>query len=284
MDVESNGLDLRQEIVRASRYSFCLVYDGGCRLKILNKIFCALFLMAMSVAAQAEELVVAYTKSSVPFSFKNDQGVRVGFNVDMGHAICDAMKVQCVYKAMDFSEMLPAVSKGQVDIALPNMLKTPMRAKKVAFTIPYWRSTSIFMGPVDYPFEKRESAVEKSTVCAISNTRQYEYLKKYKGAAASEIIETTTTQDTLDKMQTGECTLVLLPTLQSVAFLESEDGFGYGFLGTPISKNGLGGNVHIIVRPKHSGLLERVDHALETLIKDGTHERITRKYFPLSIL
>jgi len=243
-----------------------------------------LALFCTPVLVHAEELVVAYTSSSVPFSYINSDNTRVGFNVDMAHAICEKLGAKCKFKALRYPEILPAVSKGDIDIALPNMLKTPERAKKAGFTIPYWRSTSSFVGPAIYPFKGVGAALKSDAICAISNTRQYNYLKVSNGGVTDKIVETKTSQETLYKMTKGECVLLLMPTMQSLSFLQSNLGRGYNFLGTPISAHGLGGDVHIIVRPDRSELLEKVNQALKELIQEGDHERITRKYFPFSLL
>lgn len=253
-------------------------------MNVLKRLGLGLALISSPILAHAEELVVAYTTSSVPFSYLSPTGVHVGFNVDMAHAICEKLEAECHFKAVGFPEMLSAVSKGEVDIALPNMLKTPERAKQVAFTIPYWRSNSSFVGPATYSFKGVGMTLKTDSICAISKTRQYSYLKAHNGGSTDRIIETKTTQETLDKMTKGECTLFLMPTMQSLAFLQSNLGRGYNFLGTPVSTDGLGGNVHIIVRPDRSKLLEKVDQALENIIQEGLHGRITRKYFPFSLL
>jgi ABC-type amino acid transport substrate-binding protein len=72
--------------------------------------------------------------------------------------------------------------------------------------------------------------------------------------------------------------------MQGLAFLQSPAGQGYAFLGSPLVQDGLGGDVHIIVRPGARELLRQLDAALKDLIDDGTHERLTRKHFPFSIL
>lgn len=250
----------------------------------LKKMSLGLLFLSMSASVHAQDLVVAYTVSSVPFSYKKLQGEQVGFNVDMAHAICERLEENCVYKAMLFPEMLPGVSKGDIDIALPNMLKTPKREKKVAFSVPYWRSTSSFVGPTNYTFNGAKAALETDSICVVSKTRQYDYLKGRGGEFSKNIIEVETSQATIDGMTEEKCTLLLMPTMQVLSFVQSKKGQGYNFLGRPLSAQGLGGDVHMIVRPDRPLLLKRVDKILNELISSGVHEKITRKYFPFSIL
>lgn len=40
----------------------------------------------------------------------------------------------------------------------------------------------------------------------------------------------------------------------------------------------------MVLRPGNDGLKTEVDNALDALIRDGTHDRLSRRHFPYSIL
>ncbi|MDV7340410.1 transporter substrate-binding domain-containing protein [Terasakiella sp. A23] len=238
----------------------------------------------MATPSFADDLNVAVTTSSVPFSYKNEAGQQVGFNVDMAKEICKRIKATCKLHAIRYPDILGKVNAGEIDFALPNMLKTPAREEKAAFSIPYWRSTSSFVGPVDYSFGDVDKVLAREKVCAIAKTRQKSYLEQKMSGNTERLIVTKTSMETIKSMQKGVCKIYLMPTMQSLSFLQSDDGHGFGYLGKPIANKGLGGEVHMIVRPDNPDLLKQVDKAMRSIIEDGTHTKITSQYFPFRIL
>ncbi len=250
-------------------------------IKIMSLCLGGIFCVA---SAKAEVLNVVLTSSSAPFSYQNKVGEQVGFNMDIAKAICEKIKASCTFHYLRFPEILPLVAEGKMDFALPNMLKTPERAAKVGFTVPYWRSTSSFVGPVDYNFSSVKRILEKDTICAIQNTRQMHFLQSVNGVKQDHLISTKSIAATIDALKDGTCRFYLMPTMQSLSFLQSENGKGFGYLGEPISDQGLGGDVHMIVRKDRPALLKEIDAALQEMVLEGLHEQITRKYFPFSIL
>lgn len=252
------------------------------------KVLVAAFLvMAVTIAAgrtMADAIKVGVTIDSRPFSYVDEAGKRVGFNVDMAREICARMKLSCTFVFEEYSQLLPKVSSGELDFALPNMLKTPERLKKAAFSRPYWRSTSSYVGPVDLSFGNVDRILSREKICAIEKTKQIAYLREKMSNSADQLVVSATTKENIAQMVSGKCRLLLMPTMQSLSFLQSDDGRGFGYLGEPIFDQGLGGNVHMIVRPDQPDLLMKIDGALESMIEDGTHQAITKRYFPFKML
>jgi polar amino acid transport system substrate-binding protein/arginine transport system substrate-binding protein/lysine/arginine/ornithine transport system substrate-binding protein/histidine transport system substrate-binding protein len=235
-----------------------------------------------STGAGAGELVIAVTPSSRPFSYTNEAGELGGFNVDMGRAICERLGERCRFETMNFPAIVPAVAAGKADIGIANFLRTPERERLVAFTVPYWRSTSSLIGAAGTVIRDIADAVARLRVCSIDGSLQQTYLRRL--PAAGSLVGAGSNQAVLDQLVAGRCDAALLPTMQALPFLQSPPGRGFGFLGTPLTQEGLGGSVHMVVRPDQPELRQRMDEAIQALIRDGSHERASRRYFPFSIL
>ncbi|THF66302.1 amino acid ABC transporter substrate-binding protein [Pseudothauera nasutitermitis] len=240
---------------------------------------------ALAVQAFAgDELRVVLTPRSVPFSLLTESGEMVGFNVDMARAVCAEIGRTCKLEVLPFPEIVPAVAAGRYDLGVANFLRTPERERQVAFTVPYWRSTSVFVGRQGIRVEPLASLLADTTVCAIDGSAQWSYLLARAGASAETVRALPSNQDVLDGLGSGACPAALLPTMQVLPFMQGERGHGLAFLGAPLGEAGLGGPVHMIVRPDAPELRAAVDRALRRLIANGEHERAARHYFPFSIL
>lgn len=234
--------------------------------------------------ARADELVVLLTPRSTPFSAQDENGRLSGFNVDIANAICRELGRTCQLKAMTFPEIIPEITAGRAHIGIANFLRTPEREKLVAFSVPYWRSTSSWIGPAGDTVDDVAVRIGQVPVCAISGSAQLRFLQALAGANAGLVLQQSSNQALLEALGNGACRLALLPTMQALPFLQSPAGAGFAFLAQPRMDSGLGGDVLIALRQGDKKLKEGVDRAIARLIDSGEHERITRKYFPFSIL
>jgi polar amino acid transport system substrate-binding protein len=109
-------------------------------------------IMTMAGSASAEDrlatilargkILVGTGSTNPPWHFKDDQGVLVGYDVDMGHLLAKAIfddpeKVEYVVQSSD--SRIPNVLTDKVDITCQFMTVTAGRAQQVDFTIPYYR-------------------------------------------------------------------------------------------------------------------------------------------------
>ncbi len=83
------------------------------------------------------ELRVATSAHQPPLTARAEDGSLIGFDIDLANAIARAMNVRLSLVELPFEEVLPAVARGEVDMALSGLTMTPQRNLKVAFVGPY---------------------------------------------------------------------------------------------------------------------------------------------------
>jgi len=110
------------------------------------------FLMAFSFAATAPagttldgilkkgELIVGTTGTQPPLNATSKAGEVIGFDADIAKLIASNMGVKVKFSKMPFSELLPALEAGKVDMVISSMTMTLGRNLKVAFVGPYYVS------------------------------------------------------------------------------------------------------------------------------------------------
>lgn len=249
------------------------------RLRWLAGGLCAA--MASWAHAQPPALTVAITATAPPFAFKDEAGLLRGFNVDLVQALCERMQRVCRLEVMRFPEVIPAVNVGRADVGVANLLKTPEREQLVRFSRVVWRSTSSLVGRRELGGAMPAQLLAAVQTCGIAGTRQLAWLSE---RATRPPANAPGNAEVLDQLTQNQCDLTLLPTQQALPFLQSPAGQRFGYIGIPLSDSGLGGDVHMVVRPGTDRLLTDVDQALDALVRDGTHERLSRRYFPFGIL
>lgn len=69
-----------------------------------------------------------------PFESKNPDGQLVGFDIDLGNAICAELKVKCVWVENAFDSIIPALRAKKFDAVLSAMTINDQRKKNVDFS------------------------------------------------------------------------------------------------------------------------------------------------------
>jgi polar amino acid transport system substrate-binding protein len=93
--------------------------------KVLNKII------------KSGELRVGTSGSQPPFTMKSKEGQLMGYEVDLAKLLTDALNLKLKFVEKPFSELLPALEKGEIDVIMSGMTITPDRNLKCSFVGPY---------------------------------------------------------------------------------------------------------------------------------------------------
>ena len=117
-------------------------------MRRLYQFVLALVLVLASGVAAADALEDILERGSirvgvaefVPWTMKTENGELVGFEIDMARKIANDMGVDADFRVYDWSEIIPALEDGEIDIIAGGMAMTPERALKVNFTRPVARS------------------------------------------------------------------------------------------------------------------------------------------------
>ena len=91
------------------------------------------------------ELVVGMSGDQPPLNATARDGKIIGLEADISSRMASAMGVKLRVANMPFSELLPALSDGKVDMILSGMTMTPARNLKVAFVGPYYVTGKAFL-------------------------------------------------------------------------------------------------------------------------------------------
>lgn len=81
-----------------------------------------------------------------PFNFYDEDGVLVGFNVDLARAICLELNTSCDIKARPWEELFLGLKSGEADAVIAAHKVTPAAVRDVEFTDRYFYTPGRFAG------------------------------------------------------------------------------------------------------------------------------------------
>jgi polar amino acid transport system substrate-binding protein len=104
------------------------------------------------------ELIVGTAGNMPPLNMTNKKGEIIGLEVDMAHYFAASMGVNLNLVKKPFSELLPALEAGEVDMVISGMTITPERNLKVAFAGPYLISGKAFLTKLEHIVSAKEAS------------------------------------------------------------------------------------------------------------------------------
>lgn len=96
-------------------------------------------------AAEFPILRVGTESFNPPFVMQGAHNAVFGFDIDLMNALCKKIQRTCQYRIMRFDQLIEAVEKKEIDVAISSITITPDRAKFVNFSLPYLLSYSRFL-------------------------------------------------------------------------------------------------------------------------------------------
>ena len=97
--------------------------------------FLALNLNASTI--KKGELTVATEGTYSPYSFYDEKGELVGYDVDIARAVAQKLKLKVEFLTAPWDAMLAAFDAGKADVVFNQVSITDERKKKYAFSVPY---------------------------------------------------------------------------------------------------------------------------------------------------
>jgi len=242
-------------------------------------------LVATTVAASAQDKLRLGTEGAYPpFNYFDTAGNVIGFDVEIGQALCAKMKVECEVVAQDWDGIIPGLLANKYDFIIASMFITEERKQQVSFTDPYYLAAMTHVAPKDAGItEFTDAAMEGKVIGALSGSTQAAYIQEVYPSADIRFYPT---QDEVNldlangrlDMQVGD----MLPMLEWVT--KTDDGACCELVGEPITDpKFVGEGVGIAVRKEDNDLREAFNAALKEIRADGTYKAINDKYFPVDI-
>jgi polar amino acid transport system substrate-binding protein len=116
-----------------------------------------------------------------PLNMTTKAGKIIGFEADLAGYMATAMGVRLKLEAMPFSELLPAVEAGRVDMVISGLTITPGRNLKVAFVGPYLVSGKAVLTKNEWLASAKDpSKIDRRgiTVAALKGSTSQEFVEK----------------------------------------------------------------------------------------------------------
>ncbi|WP_418275270.1 amino acid ABC transporter substrate-binding protein [Isoptericola jiangsuensis] len=216
-------------------------------------------------------LTVATEGTYRPFTFHDDSGELVGYDVEVAEAVADELGLEIEFAETQWDAIFAGLDAGRFDTIANQVSITPEREEKYAFSEPYTVSRGVVVVPAGDTSVSSFADLDGKT-SAQSLTSNWRTLAEESGAAvepvegwaqAVALLEQGRVQTTINDSLTVLDYLQEHPDAPIEIAAETEDTSESAFA----------------VTPQREALATAIDGALDTLAADGTLTELSQKYF-----
>jgi histidine transport system substrate-binding protein len=248
----------------------------------------SLALMATSIGASAKELKeirFGVQPDSPPFEMKMADGKLAGFDIDLGDAICEKLKVECVWVENDFDGMIPALKAKKFDGVLSSMSVTEKRQKQMAFSDKLFNAPARMVVKKGSPLLPTAELLKGKRIGVQQGTTQETYAKTYWAPLGVTVVSYQNQDLNQADLIAGRVDATLQDAVQAdVGFLKTPRGRDFDFAGPPLNDvKTLGSGTAIGLRKEDDELRQLINKAIADIHEDGTYQRLEKKYFSFSL-
>ncbi len=230
-------------------------------------------------AMAAEKLRMGIEAAYPPFNNKDASGQVVGFDKDIGDALCAKMKVECEVVTSDWDGIIPALNAKKFDFLVSSLSITDERKQAVDFTDPYYSNKLQFIAPKNVDFKTDKDSLKGKTIGTQRATLAGTWLEDTYADDIKVSLYDTQENAYLD-LTSGRVDAILADKYANYDWLKSDAGKNYEFKGDPVVESD---KIGIAVRKGDNELRNKLNSALKEIVADGTYKKINDKYFPFSI-
>jgi len=254
----------------------------------MNKLVISLALLLAAGGVYAKDWKVirfGVDPSYAPFESKAADGSLVGFDIDIGNAICTQLKAKCVWVESAWDSVIPGLKAKKFDGILSSMSVTEKRLQQIDFSDKIYHTPSSLVAkkgsdiqPVVESLKGRRIGVEMGST--------QEAFAKANWEPNGVVVMSYQNQDLVyQDLLSGRLDAALQDTVQAdMGFLKTEQGRDFAFAGAAVhDTKTLGVGASIGLRKDDTELKKAINDALAEIHRNGTYEKIQAKYFDFDI-
>jgi lysine/arginine/ornithine transport system substrate-binding protein len=260
----------------------------------MKKIWAAAALaIGFSFAAHVPAMAKTYTEIKFgvdatypPFESKSPSGEFVGFDIELGKAICAELKVKCVFVDQGFDGIIPALQARKFDAILSSMTKTPAREQQIDFSSEMYNEPTSLISKKGSGLVPTAASLKGKTVGVESGTIQETYAKTYWQPAGVTVVSYPGQDQVYADLLSGRLDASLQDSVEAdYGFLKTPKGADYDLAGnvTYDPKDVLGSFIAIGIRKDEPELKAMINKAIAAIIANGTYKKIEAQYFNFDV-
>jgi arginine/ornithine transport system substrate-binding protein len=245
----------------------------------------ALSMLSMQAFAEGKPMTIGIEAAYPPFASKAPDGSIVGFDYDIGNALCEEMKVKCTWVEQEFDGLIPALKVRKIDAILSSMSITDDRKKSVDFTNRYYLTPARLVLKEGTTVSDSLDELKGKKIGVQRGSIHDRFAKEVLAPKGATVVPYSSQNEIYLDVEAGRLDgTVADATLLQEGFLDTAAGKGYAFTGPAFTDSKyFGDGIGIAVRKGDKENLDRINAAITAIRANGKYKAIQDKYFNFDI-
>lgn len=254
----------------------------------MKKLALSVMLLGVSMGAMAKDWNVirfGVNPSYAPFESKAASGELVGFDIDLGNAICAKLKAKCIWVENAWDGIIPALKAKKYDAILSSMAVTDKRLQQIAFSDKIYNVPPRLVAKKGAALLPAAGTLQGKRVGVEQGSTAETYAKTYWEPKGVTVLSYQNQDLVYQDLTSGRLDAAFQSSVQAeLGFLKTSAGRDYTFAGAGVvDSRTLGVGAAIGLRKEDADLRLLLNKALADIHKDGTYQRLSKKYFSFDI-
>lgn len=219
-----------------------------------------------------------------PWSFVGADGVMKGISVELALSACKTMSATCTVKPVTFTDLLPALQRGEGDVVVSGIRPTATVLDKMNMTRPYFMSFGRFVTRLGSPVQATDTrAMAGRRIGSVKGTSHDAWLVKYYSRSA--LSSFSSFDEMTEALRTGSIDAAFGDAMQLAFWLKGTRSrsccavLGKGY----IDRETFSRNLVFLTKKTDNGLTAAFDQSLDQLEANGTTAQVFSAYLPGSV-
>lgn len=253
--------------------------------RVRNAVFPLLACLAGTAMAQGAPLRMGLEPFYPPFESKQADGQLVGFDIDVGKAVCERMAARCSWVETSFEGLIPGLKAKKFDAINSAMNITAKRRESIDFTVPIYIVPIQMVARRDSKLTPTVASLKGKTVGVLQGATQEDFVRKHWEKHGVKVVAYRDQAQIFLDLAAGRLDAGVQEAQTAMeGFLSKPQGKDFDFAGGVLSDFAtLGEGTGMGVR-KGDPRKAELDKAIASLKQDGTLSRISMKYFHRDII
>jgi ABC-type amino acid transport substrate-binding protein len=233
----------------------------------------------VSAKENGDAIVVGMSGGYKPYTFTNEQGDLVGFEVDTWNEIGKRIGRDVKFETADFSGLFGLLDSEKIDTISNQITVNEKRLEKYTFSNPYvYYGAQLVVKTGNDSIADLESLKGKKVGVSLGSNYE-EMVKTFDVNNEIEVITYESYQGSLQDVSLGRLDAVLNDKLAGLTAIE-ESGLDLELAGEPVE---MLFNAFPFTKSQDQALIDDINKAIEEMYADGTFKEISLKWLPVDI-
>lgn len=251
--------------------------------QIIKTVALASVLGAASTTAVADLRFGMDSAPYPPFSETSSSGEMVGWEVEIGAALCAAMGETCEVVPVAWDGIIPALLAKKIDAIVGSMSITEERMQTISFSDKYYNTPAAIVAAKDSDIDGTPEMVKGKVIGVQVSTTHQNYTQEHFDSMASSVKTYQDFNEHNQDLVAGRVDAVVGDSLAFADFLASDAGQAFEIKASLNDEKIFGPGVGAGIRKEDTELVEKFNAAIKQIREDGTYDEISKKYFDFDI-